>query len=154
MIEQFVKTVCAFVKAHRGEWAGPAAELLLLFKPYAHAEQIDTNMKPWPQSPQPLSRLLKKYKQSLAAAGIVFTTKRTGLRRTITLALAPPVAAQSADWLDDPAYQVTRRERARVKIARRERLQLKADAIEEEQRKLRMGCVVSTPGSEHRFSGW
>lgn len=130
---------------------GTATQLLSELCPYAKSAGIETDVKVWPQSPRLLSRLLKKHTQDLAVAGITWHSARTARERTIILSLSEPVVAESTDWLDDPA--VARRTRARVKHSRKERARYRAEAAAEEERKLRIDCVVYSK-SPHRFSGW
>jgi len=146
MNAHLVEAVSTFVKAQGGTWTGTATDLLLLLSPYARAEGVDTNSKPWPQSPRLLSHLLKKHRKALAAAGISVTDTRAARQRTITISLVKPVSQRSTDWLDDAAnYEVDRSTRARVLYARKQRTQIKADADAEKERKLHGGFVVRGP---------
>jgi len=143
MNAQLVELVSTFVKAKGGLWIGTATELVVQLQPYATHSGISHKLL---QSSSVLSRSIKKYRKTLAAAGVTVTDKRTGRQRTLTLSLTAPEEPSSStllDWLDDAAnYLVDRATRARVLFVRKERARIKAEHQEENERKLHGGFVV------------
>ena len=149
-MEPFEELIRTFVQAQDGRWQGTATELLFQLQPYLKHSEISHRKL---QSASVLSRTIKKHRKALATAGVTLTDSRTGLRRTLTLSLTAseePSPSKLLDWLDDAAnFLVDRATRARVLFCRRERARIKADAQEEQERKLHGGCVVhGRPGRE------
>lgn len=150
MSKHLAELIHTFVQAQGGQWSGTSTELLSQLQPHLKHSDISHKLI---QSSSVLARAIKKHRKPLATAGIIFSTSRTGRRRTLTLTVAAseePTPSKLLDWLDDAAnYLVDRATRARIMFCRRERARLKAEAEEEKEKKITAGCVIhGRPGRE------